>query len=74
MNNSIFRQKSIDKVTSPEKLDDYIRVTTPSIWIVLIAILILLAGGIVWGVFGEVEVHNGDGTTQTVAPITYIMN
>lgn len=74
MNNSIFRQKSIDKVSSPEKLDDYIRVTTPSVWIVLIAIAMLLVGGIVWGVFGEVEVHNANGTTQTVAPITFIMN
>lgn len=74
MNNSIFRQKSIDKVSSPEKLDDYIRVTTPSVWIVLIAIVILLVGGIVWGVFGEVVVHNANGTTQTVAPITFIMN
>ena len=74
MNNSIFRQKSIDKVSSPEKLDDYIRVTTPSVWIVLIAIVMLLVGGIVWSVFGEVEVHNANGTTETVAPITFIMN
>ena len=74
MNNSIFRQKSIDKVSSPEKLDDYIRVTTPSVWIVLIAIVMLLVGGIVWSVFGEVEVHNANGTTETVAPITFSMN
>ena len=70
----IFRQKSINKVSSPEKLDDYIRVTTPSVWIVLIAIVLLLVGGIVWGIFGEVEIHNEDGTTKTVAPISFIMN
>ena len=73
-NNTIFRQKSIDKVSSPEKLDDYIRVTTPSVWVTLIAIVLLLVGGIVWGIFGEVEVHNEDGTTETVAPISFIMN
>ena len=73
-NNSIFRQKSLDKVSSPEKLDDYIRVTTPSVWIVLIAIVLLLAGAVVWGIFGEIEIHNEDGTTETVAPITFIMN
>ena len=70
----IFRQKSIDKVSSPEKLDDYIKVTTPSVWITLVAIVALLVGVAVWGVFGELTVHNADGTTQTVAPISFIIN
>ena len=74
MDNSIFRQKSIDKVSSPEKLDDYIRVTTPSVWITLIAILLLLVGALVWGIFGEVTMHDSDGSAKTVAPITFIMN
>ena len=47
MNNSIFRQKSIEKISSPEKLDDYIRVTAPSVWITLAAIVILLVGTII---------------------------
>ena len=74
MNNSIFRQKSIDKVSSPEKLDDYIRVTTPSVWLTLIAIILLLTGALIWGIFGEVTIHNEDGTAETVAPITFILN
>ena len=74
MNNSIFRQKSIDKVSSPEKLDDYIRVTTPSVWITLAAITILLIGTIVWGIFGELTIHNDDGTIDVVAPISFIIN
>ena len=74
MDNKIFRQKSIDKVSSPEKLDDYIRVTTPSVWITLIAIVILLLGAVIWGTLGELTMHNEDGTTQTVAPITFITN
>ena len=74
MNNGIFRQKSIDKVSSPEKLDDYIRVTTPSVWITLAAIVILLVGTIIWGTFGELTIHNADGTMETVAPITFIIN
>ena len=74
MNNSIFRQKSIDKVSSPEKLDDYIRVTTPSVWVTLAAIGILLIGTIVWGIFGELTIHNDDGTIETVSPISFITN
>jgi len=74
MNNGIFRKKGIDKITSPEKLDDYIRVTTPSVWLVLAAVVLLLVGALVWGFFGEVEIHNADGTSETVAPITFVTN
>ena len=74
MNNSIFRQKNIDKVSSPEKLDDYIRVTTPSVWITLAAILVLLIGAIIWGIFGELTIHNLDGTIEKIAPITFLLN
>lgn len=71
---SIFRQKSIDRVSSPEKLDDYIRVTKPSVWMTLAAVGVLLVGTIVWGIFGELTIHNDDGTTKTVAPISFIIN
>ena len=74
MENCIFRQKSIDKVSSPEKLDDYVRVTTPSVWITLAAIVLLLIGALIWGIFGEVEKHNADGTSEIVAPISFIIN
>ena len=74
MNNGLFRKKSMNKVSSPEKLDEYIRVTTPSVWIALAAMVILLIGVIIWGCFGELTVHNEDGTTELVAPITYILN
>lgn len=55
MANSVFRQKSIDRVSSPEQLDDYIKVTNPGIWIVLAAVVVLLAGFIVWGAVGTLE-------------------
>lgn len=71
---SIFREKSIERVSSPEELNDYIRVTTPSIWLVLAATVLLLLGMLAWSIFGTVEVHNEDGTTQRIAPITYVTN
>ena len=55
MNDKIFRKKSVDKMSSPEQLDDYIKVTNPGVWIVLSAIVILLIGVCVWGVFGKLE-------------------
>ena len=38
---SVFRKKSLDQINSPEQLDDYIRVTTPSVWIVLLALVVI---------------------------------
>lgn len=55
MDNKIFRQSSIDRVNSPEQLNDYIRVANPSVWMVLAAIVLLLLGMVIWGVFGRVE-------------------
>ena len=71
---SIFREKSMDKVSSPESLNDYIKVTTPSVWIVLIALVVLLLGILAWSIFGRVETHHADGSTEEVAPITYVTN
>ncbi len=55
MNEKIFRKKSVDRMSSPEQLNDYIKVTNPGVWMALAAIVILLVGVCVWGVFGTLE-------------------
>ena len=70
----IFREKSMDRVSGPESLNDYIRVTSPSVWIVLLALLVLLAGIVAWSIFGKVTVQQKDGTTEEVHPISYVTN
>ena len=55
MNDSIFRQKSIDKISSPEQLNDYVRVSSPGVWLILSAIILLLAGICFYGIFGRLE-------------------
>ena len=70
----VFRKKSLKKISQPEDLHDYIRVTTPSVWIVLIAVALLLAAILGWMIFGTVDVHNDDGTVTETHPITYVTN
>ena len=70
----IYREKSIKRVNQPEDLNDYIRVTTPSVWVVLIAIALVLAAVLGWMIFGTVEEHNDDGTVTETHPITYVIN
>ena len=55
MNEQLFRKKSIDRVSSPEQLDAYVRVANPGVWMVLIAIVVLLAGVCVWGILGHLD-------------------
>lgn len=55
MNEKIFRQKSLDKIKSPESLDNYIQVSNPGVWLLLISVIILLAGVCVWGIFGHID-------------------
>ena len=42
MDNQIFREKSIKRISSPEELNKYLRVTNPGIWAVLLAVIVLL--------------------------------
>lgn len=55
MNNSLFREKSIQKVQSPDNLNEYIRVSNPGIWILLVSIVFLLLGLCIWGCFGQLR-------------------
>lgn len=55
MKSQLFREKSLERVSSPEQLNDYIRVANPSVWMALIAVVFLLIGICVWGVFGKLD-------------------
>ena len=48
MSNQLFREKAMDRLSSPEKINDYLRVTKPSLWVVLAAVLLLLVGALIW--------------------------
>ncbi|MCR5672295.1 MAG: hypothetical protein K6F87_01095 [Lachnospiraceae bacterium] len=74
MEEGLFREKSLERISSPEQLDDRISVTTIPVWLVLLATIVILAGMLVWGIFGTVDVTDTNGTTQTVHPITFVTN
>jgi len=54
-NTGIFRKKSLDTLSSPENLNDYLRVTNPAVWLVLGAMILFLGAVIVWGNFTSFE-------------------
>ena len=54
-NGKLFREKSLETVSSPEVLNDYLKATSPGVWLVLGAVIALLAGFILWGIFGRID-------------------
>jgi HlyD family secretion protein len=50
----IFRKVALERLSSPEQLDRLIALTSPTGWLALLALVVLLAAIIAWGVFGSV--------------------
>ena len=51
----LFREKSLEAIESPEALNDYLQVTSPSVWLVLAAVILVLIGAVWWSVFGRID-------------------
>lgn len=52
---AVFRKKTLDRISSPEDLTDYLKVTNPGVWVVLAAVIVLLCGIFVWSCVGTLE-------------------
>ena len=51
----LFREKNLEAMDSPESLNDYLRVTSPGVWLVMAAVIAVLVGAILWGIFGRIN-------------------
>ncbi|MHC4210832.1 MAG: NHLP bacteriocin system secretion protein [Planctomycetota bacterium] len=62
----LFREAALERLSSPEQLDQQLRVTSARGWIAVIAIWALLAAVIAWSVLGEVHTREeGHGIIVT---------
>ncbi len=55
MENNLFRKKSLEHISSPEQLHDYMRVTSPRLWMILSAVAALLIGFIIFACTTRME-------------------
>jgi len=55
MESGIFRKVSLERLSSPEQLDQLLRVTTPKSWLALIAALAVLLIVVIWGYTGTIS-------------------
>jgi len=54
MSEGLFRKAALDKMASPERLDELMRVTSPKGWLAVLTIGVVLAGVVVWSIVGTI--------------------
>ncbi len=54
-NKEIFREKSMERLSAPEELNGYLRITGPGVWVVLLGLIVLILGLLVWGGLGTLS-------------------
>ncbi len=54
MEESIFRKSSLEKISSPEQLNDYMKVTSGGVWLLLLGLFALLLAAGVWAFTGTI--------------------
>ena len=52
---TLFRKKAMARISSPEDLTGYLRVTSPGMWIILASVIALLVGMFAWSAVGTLE-------------------
>jgi multidrug efflux pump subunit AcrA (membrane-fusion protein) len=57
---TIFRQSSLDRLSSPEQLDQLIRITSRRGWIALLAMGAVVLAAVAWGLMGTVTTSVSD--------------
>lgn len=56
MSEKLFREKNLKRIQSPDRLNDTIKVVNPGVWMLLAAMILLLAGALCWSVLGTMDV------------------
>jgi len=54
MEKALFRKSALDKISSPEQLNEYVKVAGPGVWAILAGLALTFAAFIVWGVVGSI--------------------
>lgn len=54
MGRTSYRKTDLEKLTSPEQLDQLLTITTPKAWLALIAAAVIVVAAAVWGFAGQV--------------------
>ena len=54
-NETVFRDKAIERIQSPDQLNDYVKLSDPGVWFILIGITVILLGACLFGAVGHID-------------------
>lgn len=58
----IYRKASLEKLSSPEQLDNLIKITSPSYWLTLVGGITIIIGVVIWAFYGQLpKMLNSNG-------------
>jgi len=64
MENQLFRKSALDRISSPEQLNEYMKVAGPGVWFILAGLAVTFAAFFLWGITGSIpETVEVTGTT-----------
>ncbi|MCC5872061.1 MAG: NHLP bacteriocin system secretion protein [Gammaproteobacteria bacterium] len=78
MQQKLFRKAALERLSTPDQLDDAMQITTPMGWLALLALFMVVTGGVVWSVVGSAQIkvpgqgiliHPG-GVLDVVSPVS----
>lgn len=70
---NIFRPKALARMSTPEALDERVKLLSPGIWLALLPVFILMAAAGIWGWFGRIDTKvNAAGIIMNVGSLRSI--
>lgn len=78
MQQRLFRKSALERLSSPEQLDQLMTVTSPRAWLALLGLMVVLASVVVWGFVGSIPttvagegilLRGGEGISSISAPV-----
>jgi len=67
-NRELFRKKALEKLSTPDDLDELLQVNSRLSWLLLVSLLCVISGGFVWGFYGQIV--NKIPMTGTIQPVS----
>lgn len=75
MDNNLFRKEAMEEVTSPDRLDQIIRITNRKTHLLVLGMVLLILSGTFWGFFGSIPVTiQGSGIIMPDGGVHYVIS
>lgn len=71
MEQTVFRKKSLERISAPEQSDTCNRIAEPGLWLLILAVVLLMIALLIWGIVvqSEPQTKVKDAASQKVSVV-----